>query len=61
MKQSFLVTKDNHVRRAVQLQIMSENTLDTILRITEKYDTANYATGIYIHPESKQIGSNAIA
>jgi hypothetical protein len=59
MKQQFLDAMDTWFRRAVQLQIMPENTLDTILIIAEKHDSANHATGIYRHPGSKQIASNA--
>jgi hypothetical protein len=40
---------------------MPKNTLDTILTIAEKHDTANYATGVYRHHRSKQIASNATA
>jgi hypothetical protein len=38
---------------------MPENTLDTIIMITDKHDAANHAIGIYRHPGSKQIASNA--
>jgi hypothetical protein len=40
---------------------MPGNTLDIILMIAEKHAIANHATGIYGHPESKQIASNATA
>jgi hypothetical protein len=61
MKQQFLDTMDTHLKRAVQPQIMPENTLNTILTITGKYNTAKYARGVYRHPGSKQIASNTIA
>jgi hypothetical protein len=51
---------DTRLRRAVQLQIMHENTLDTILTIAEKHDATNYVTGIYWHPGSKQIAFTTI-
>jgi hypothetical protein len=38
---------------------MLENTLNTILTIAEKYDAANYATGIYRYSGNTQIASNA--
>jgi hypothetical protein len=49
------------LRWAVQLQIMPEDTLNTILMIAGKHNTANDATGIYRHPRSKQIVSNTTA
>jgi hypothetical protein len=52
---------DTQLRRAVQPQIMPENTLDTILIIAEKHNAANHTTGIYRHPGNKQIASNATA
>jgi hypothetical protein len=39
---------------------MLENTLNTISTIAEKYDIANYTTGIYRYPRSKQKTSDAI-
>jgi uncharacterized membrane protein len=53
MKQRFLDAMDTQLRRAVQPQIMSENTLDTILMIAEKHDAVNHAIGIYRYPGSK--------
>jgi hypothetical protein len=61
MKQRFLDAMDTCLRRAVQPQFMLENTLDTILTIAKKHNTANHAIGIYRHPGSKQIASSAIA
>jgi hypothetical protein len=60
MKQQFLDAMDIHLRTTIKLQIMPENTVDTILTIAENYNTANHATGIYGHPGSKRIASNAI-
>jgi hypothetical protein len=47
-------------RRAVQPQIMPENTVNIILTIPKKHDAANYVTGIYRYLGSKQIASNTI-
>jgi hypothetical protein len=59
MKQRFLDAMHTRLKRAVQLQIMPEDTLDTILTIAEMYDIANHATGIYRHPRSIQRASKA--
>jgi hypothetical protein len=39
---------------------MPDKTFDTNLMIVEKHDAANYATGVYRYPGSKQIASNTI-
>jgi hypothetical protein len=44
---------DSCLKRAVQAQIILENTSNTILTIAEKYNVVNYVTGVYRHPESK--------
>jgi hypothetical protein len=60
MKQRFLDAMDTCLRRAVQSQIMPENTFESILTIAEKYDATHHAIDIYRYPGNKQIASNAI-